>query len=568
MVRVSGPVVEIEGMGDARLLDLVELGPQRLVGEVISLRGELAVAQAHEYTGGLAPGAPAWLGSGPLSADLGPGLLGGVFDGMLRRLTDVGERSTPGTHAPTLQADRVWRFTPRVGAGDRIGGGAVLGVVPETEAIQARVLAPPDVAGKVEWVAPEGDYTVSEPIATVGDRQLRLAHTWPLRHPRPSRLRVEASVPLRTGQRALDLLFPVARGSTAAVPGGFGTGKTVLLQQIAKWCDADVIVYVSCGERGNELADMLEEISMLEDPRTGRSLLDRTVLIANASNMPLMAREVSVYAGATVAELYRDMGYDALVIADSTSRWAEALREIASRTGELPGEEGYPTSLAPTLAAFYERAGRAQTLAGDVGSVTILGAVSPPGGDMAEPVTAHTTRFVRTVWSLDRDLAYARHYPAVSWTASSARDAGPVARWHQADGDEAWGDRRGQAVGLLAEADRVQAVAELVGAASLPDHERIVLLTGRLLREGVLQQSALSANDAWSAPAKQAALLAMVLDLHERALELVGHGVPAARIEELDLSDAVRARDRVRPEDVTGVVRIRDALLARLDGLE
>ena len=361
--------------------------------------------------------------------------------------------------------------------------------------------------------------------------------------------------PCDSGQRALDLLFPVAKGSTAAVPGGFGTGKTVLLQQIAKWCDADVIVYVSCGERGNELADLLEEISVLEDPRTGRSLLDRTVLIANASNMPLMAREVSVYAGATVAETYRDMGYDALVIADSTSRWAEALREIASRTGELPAEEGYPTSLAPALAAFYERAGRMQTLAGGVGSVTILGAVSPPGGDMAEPVTAHTSRFVRTVWSLDRDLAYARHYPAVSWTASASRDVAPIARWQQSAGNAAWAENRARAVGLLAEADRVQAVAELVGAASLPDHQRIVLLTGRLLREGVLQQSALSENDAWCAPAKQAALLAMVLDLHERAIELVARGVAAARIEELDLSDAARARDRVGPEDAGAVAR-------------
>jgi V/A-type H+-transporting ATPase subunit A len=560
-------VVEIEGMRDAHVLDLVALGYERLVGEVISLRGELAVAQAHEYTGGLQPGAPVLLGSGPLSAELGPGLIGGVFDGMLRRLTDAGERITPGTAAATLQPERRWHFTPSVRAGERIGGGAVLGVVPETEAIEARVLAPPDAGGTLEWVAEAGEHTVAEAIATVDGRALRLAQPWRLRHPRPSRLRIEASVPLGTGQRALDLLFPVAKGSTAAVPGGFGTGKTVLLQQIAKWCDAHVIVYVSCGERGNELADLLEEISSLEDPRTGRSLLDRTVLLANASNMPLMAREVSVYAGATVAEFYRDMGYDALVIADSTSRWAEALREIASRTGELPAEEGYPTSLAPTLAAFYERAGRVQTLAGEIGSVTILGAVSPPGGDMAEPVTAHTTRFVRTVWSLDRDLAYARHYPAVSWTASSSRDAASVGRWQQSAGNPAWAEHRARAVGLLAEADRVQAVAELVGASSLPDHQRVLLLTGRLLREGILQQSALSENDAWCAPAKQAALLALVLDLHERAIELIARGVAAARIEELDLSNAIHARDRIAPDDAEGVRAIRDALLARLDAL-
>ena len=342
----------------------------------------------------------------------------------------------------------------------------------------------------------------------------------------------------------------------------------MLLQQIAKWSDADVIVYVSCGERGNELADVLHEITTLEDPRTGRSLLDRTVLVANTSNMPLMAREVSVHAGVTVAELYRDMGYDALVIADSTSRWAEALREIASRTGELPAEEGYPASLAPTLASFYERAARVQTLGGDVGSVTILGAISPPGGDMAEPVTAHTERFVRAVWSLDRDLAYARHYPAVSWSASTSRDVAQVARWHAAEGgDEEWGERRARAVRLLSEADRVQAVADLVGAASLPDHERVVLLTGRLLREAVLQQNALSDNDAWAGAAKQAALLAMVLAIHDRAIDLTHRGVPGARIEELDFSDAARARDRVGPEDAGGVDAIRDALLARMEGL-
>ena len=568
VTRVSGPVVEIDGMGAAHLLELVEVGPKRLAGEVISLRGERAVVQLHEYTGGLGPGASASLGGGPLTAELGPGLLGGIFDGMLRRLQDLGERLPPGARAPTLSRDRRWYFTPRVREGDGVGAGAVLGSVPETVAIEARVLVPPGVAGTVEWLAAEGEYTVAEPIARIAGRDVRLAHPWPLRRPRPSGLRLDASVPLSTGQRSLDLLFPVARGSTAAVPGGFGTGKTVLLQQIAKWSDADVIVYVSCGERGNELADVLHEITTLEDPRTGRSLLDRTVLVANTSNMPLMAREVSVHAGVTVAELYRDMGYDALVIADSTSRWAEALREIASRTGELPAEEGYPASLAPTLASFYERAARVQTLGGDVGSVTILGAISPPGGDMAEPVTAHTERFVRAVWSLDRDLAYARHYPAVSWSASTSRDVAQVARWHAAEGgDHEWAERRARAVRLLSEADRVQAVADLVGAASLPDHERVVLLTGRLLREAVLQQNALSDNDAWAGAAKQAALLAMVLAIHDRAIDLTHRGVPGARIEELDFSDAARARDRVGPEDAGGVDAVRDALLARMEGL-
>jgi len=567
VVGVSGPVVDVRGLQRARVLDLVRLGERRLAGEVISLHSEVAVVQAHEYTGGLTPGADAWLGDGPLSAELGPGLLGGVFDGMLRRLEHLGERLAPGAHAGTLDQDRRWPFRPTARPGDIVSGGASIGTVAESPALETRVLVPPDVGGAVEWIAGEGEHTVAEPVARIGGREVRLAQRWPLRHPRPSGMRIPASVPLGTGQRALDLLFPVARGSTAAVPGGFGTGKTLLLQQIAKWCDADVIVFVSCGERGNELADVLAEIATLEDPRTGRALRERTVLIANTSNMPLMAREVSVHAGVTVAEFFRDMGLDALVIADSTSRWAEALREIASRMGELPAEEGYPASLAPALAAFYERSGRVQTLSGQAGSVTILAAVSPPGGDMAEPVTAHTARFVRAVWSLDRDLAYARHHPAVSWTASSARDVPHVSRWQIEHADPQWGERRARAMSLLAVADRVQAVADLVGVASLPDHERIVLSTGRLLREAVLQQSALSPNDVWCAPAKQAALLAMVLDLHDRELELVRRGVPAERIEQLDLSDAVRARDNVGPEDAAGVAAIRDALLVRLEEL-
>ena len=374
-------------------------------------------------------------------------------------------------------------------------------------------------------------------------------------------------MPLLTGQRALDLFFPVARGSCAAVPGGFGTGKTVLLQQIAKWCDADVIVYVGCGERGNEMAGVLEEMAVLEDPRTGRSLLDRTVLIANTSNMPVLAREASIYTGVTLAEFYRDMGYDAVLIADSTSRWAEALREVASRTGELPAEEGYPAGLASALAAFYERAGRVRTLSNADASVTILGAVSPPGGDMTEPVSAHTRRFVRCAWSLDPDLAYARHYPAVSWRDSSSRDAELIAGWHVAHHQPGWAERRERSLRLLAEADHLEAIAQLVGATSLPAVERVALLSGRLLREAVLQQSSLSLNDAYCTPAKQQALLELVLDIHDRCLELVAAGIPIARIEEVDLSPATRARDATPPDGADEVEAIGGQLLARLGEL-
>jgi V/A-type H+-transporting ATPase subunit A len=564
--RVNGPVVQVADLR-AAMFELVEVGANRLPGEVIALDGTVGTVQVYAYTGGLRPGDPVRETGHPLRAELGPGLLGGVFDGMLRRLSDAGDQLTDGGIGEALDRSRRWPFAPRVSVGSALQGGAVLGEVPETDAIVHRVMVPHGVAGTVEWVAGPGELTVTDPVARVGGVEIALAHEWPVRRPRPVGERLRADVPLRTGQRVLDLFFPIARGSSAAVPGGFGTGKTVLLQQIAKWCDADVIVYVGCGERGNEMADVLAEMAHLEDPRTGRALLDRTVLIANTSNMPVLAREASIYTGVTVAELYRDMGYDVVLIADSTSRWAEALREVSSRTGELPAEEGYPAGLASALAAFYERSGRVHTLAGDDASVTILGAVSPAGGDMTEPVSAHTRRFARCVWSLDAGLAYARHYPAVSWRDSSSRDVEHVAEWHVGSQEPMWGAKRERALRLLADADHLESVAQLVGAASLPDEERITLLTGRLLREGVLQQSSLSANDGTCSPLKQQALLTLVLDLHDCSRGLLSRGVTAAAIERLDLSAAVRARDDTRSDDAAGVEAIRDRLLSLLEGL-
>jgi V/A-type H+-transporting ATPase subunit A len=399
----------------------------------------------------------------------------------------------------------------------------------------------------------------------VDDTPIWLSNLWPVRQPRPFAERLESGAPLVTGQRVLDLLFPLMRGSTAAVPGGFGTGKTILLQQIAKWCDADVIVYVGCGERGNEMSDVLEELRELIDPRSGRRLLERTVIIANTSNMPVMARELSIYTGITVAEYYRDMGYDVVVIADSTSRWAEALRESASRTGALPVEEGYPAELASRLAAFYERSGRVRTLGGREASVTVIASVSPPGGDKTEPVTAHSRRFVRTFWSLDRDLAAARHYPSVSWRDSFARDATALGAWHGAHEDPDWLQRRGHAMTVLAEADRLESVAELIGAGGLPDRERIVLLTARLLHDAVLQQSSLSANDAYCAPAKQAALLDLVLRIEECCLGLLARGVPASVLEEVDLADVARARDEFSADDAASIGQLRSEVIRRLE---
>jgi V/A-type H+/Na+-transporting ATPase subunit A len=546
VLRVNGPVVEVLA-GEAVMGELVEVGDARLPGEVIAISGEVATVQVYEYTGGVAPGQPALATRRPLVAELGPGLIGGVFDGMLRRLNGGDDLLRPGAGRATLQSDARWHFTPTAKVGDAVSAGMVLGHVPETAGIEFRLLVPVGVSGTLEWIAPEGGAGALSAVARIAGSEVTLTQTWPVRRPRPVAERLPAVAPLVTGQRVLDLLFPIARGSSAAVPGGFGTGKTVLLQQIAKWCDADVIVYVGCGERGNEMADVLEEFAALTDPRTGQSLLDRTVLIANTSNMPVLAREASIHTGAAVAEYYRDMGHDVVIVADSTSRWAEALREVASRTGELPAEEGYPAGLASALAAFYERAGRVRTLAGSEGSITILGAVSPPGGDMTEPVSAHTRRFVRCAWSLDPDLAYARHYPAISWRDSSSRDVEAVAGRHAAEGAPDWPQRREQALRLLAEAGRLESMAELVGSASLPDRERLILRTARLLQDAVLQQSSLSENDTYCAPSKQEALLELVLGVHERCAGLLDRGVPFAALEQVDLSPIRRARDETPP---------------------
>jgi V/A-type H+/Na+-transporting ATPase subunit A len=567
VTRVNGPVVEVETERGLAMRELVEVGPQHLPGEVIALQGPGATVQVYEYTGGLRPGDGVIATGGPLAVDLGPGLLGGVFDGVLRPLRSAGAWIEPGStrHAPTQ--GRTWAFTPSARSGEQLSEGATLGTIVESRAIDHHVLVPPGGAGTVDWIAAAGELHPGDTVARVGGRELGLTQRWPVRRPRPTRARLAGAGPLVTGQRVLDLLFPIARGSTAAIPGGFGTGKTVALQQIAKWCDASVIVYVGCGERGNELADVLEDFEALEDPRTGRPLLDRTVLIANTSNMPVMAREASIYTGVTVAEYYRDMGHDAVVIADSTSRWAEALRELASRTNELPAEEGYPAGLSSALADFYERAGRVETLGGATASVSILGAVSPPGGDLTEPVTSHTRRFVRAVWSLDRDLAYARHYPAVSWHDSSARDVDQLSAWQAENGDPGWGERRTRALRLLTDADRIESIAQLVGAESLPGQERITLRTARLLREAVLQQSAVLENDQFTAPGKQRALLVLVLEIHERLTALLERGVSAAELEAADLSGALRARYETPPDGATQVEQIGRQLMQTLDAI-
>jgi V/A-type H+/Na+-transporting ATPase subunit A len=563
ILRVTGPLVEVEYTGGTAMYDLVSIGPAELPGEVVAISGEVVTVQAYEYTGGLAPGQTATPQGRPLSVRLGPELLGGIFDGLLRPLSGAGDWLRPGTWTGTVE-ERSWTFSPLVARGEEVSEGQALGEMSDAGPTGVKVLVPPGCRGAVERIRDGGKLPGDAVAAVVGGTEVTVGALWPVRRPRPVRERVDSHESLNTGQRVIDLLFPVARGSTVAVPGGFGTGKTMLLQQIAKWCDADVIVYVGCGERGNEMADVITELAELQDPRTGGRLADRTVTIANTSNMPMMAREASVYTGVTVAEYFRDMGLDVVVIADSTSRWAEALREFASRTGALPAEEGYPAGLASAIAAFYERAAAVTTLGGDRGSVTVIGAVSPPGGDMTEPVTAHTERFVRCLWTLDRDLAYARHYPAVSWAGSFSRDVPVLAAGHRAAGDPGWERRRERVGAVLAEADRLADLVDLIGIAALPARERIGVLAGRLVREGVLQQSALSERDAYCGPEKTAALADAALAVAERCRALVDSGVPAASVEEIDFGPLLRAREDTGPHDADGVAARRDAMLAVL----
>ncbi len=566
VVRVSGSLVELEGAPGAAMSDVVSLGPDELPGEIVAISDHRVTVQAYEDTGGLTPGAPAVSLGAPVSALLGPGLLGGVFDGLLRPLSGIGTWLEPGA-SRSARDRRTWPLLPSVGTGAQVLPGDELATVSSDGPVPVRVLVPPGIAGRVDRVVAAGEVTADALVATVGGVDVPLVQAWPVRRPRPYRQRLDSEVGMHTGQRVLDLLFPVARGSSAAVPGGFGTGKTVLLQQVAKWCDADVIVYVGCGERGNEMADVVSDLAALTDPRTGDRLARRTVVVANTSNMPMMAREVSIYTGVTVAEFFRDMGYHVVLIADSTSRWAEALREFASRTGQLPAEEGYPAGLASALAAFYERAGQVRTLGGREGSVTILAAVSPPGGDLTEPVTAHTQRFVRSVWSLDRDLAYARHYPAVAWAGSFSRDAAALGRWHAHRGDPQWAQRRGRVSALLTDADRLAGMAELVGAEAMPAAERVTMLAGRLLREGLLQQNAESTNDTSCSAAKGAALADALLDVVDRCRDLVDAGADPATLDDMDFGPVLRAREQTGPDDVAGVLRQRETMIAALERL-
>ncbi len=545
ILDVQGPIVTAH-LPAARTGEQVKLGALGLMGEVIAREEDRAVVQVYENTEGLRPGEQAVALGLPLSVELGPGLLGGIFDGLQRpleaMLAQTGERIERGLAISALPRDKRWDFTPSesLHIGERVEAGAVLGSVPENQSITHRILIPPGVSGELVDLVPPGEYTVDDVIARVRDmhgeiHKLRLASFWPVRKPRPFRKRDHAIQPLITGQRIMDTFFPLLKGGKGAIPGPFGAGKTVLQQQIARWSDAHIVIYVGCGERGNELTDVLDSFPKLTDPRSGRPLMERTLLVANTSNMPVVAREVSVYVGMTLAEYFRDQGLDVVMVADSTSRWAEALREVAGRLGQMPVEEGYPAYLGSTLAAFYERAGRVETLDGGHGSVTLIGAVSPPGGDFSEPVTSHTKDIIQTFWALSKDLADARHYPAVDWLESFSLFVDTAARWWHESIDENWLLLRNKALRLLTEAEELNRIVNLVGVEALSGQQRWTLESAKLIREGLLQQSALEPKDSFCSPQKQFLLLKLMMDIHARGADMLTLGMPVRELLRLPL---------------------------------
>ncbi|MFH1849380.1 MAG: ATP synthase subunit A [archaeon] len=547
IIKIAGPVVVASGMGGVKMYEVVRVGEAGLIGEVIELAGDTATIQVYEETSGIAPGAEVVATGSSLSVELGPGIMGNIYDGIMRPLNIIREKSGDfierGVEADSIDHDKKWEFTPTMQKGDHVTPGQIVGEVDETSMVKQRIMVPPDCEGEITQVVARGEYRVTDVIAKVktasGVRELRLMQKWPVRIPRPNKDKEEPTIPLITGQRILDTFNPVAKGGTAAIPGGFGTGKTVTQQSLAKWCDADIIVYIGCGERGNEMTDVLRTFPSLLDPRSGKPLLERTVIIANTSNMPVAAREASVYTGITIAEYFRDMGYDVALMADSTSRWAEAMREISSRLEEMPGEEGYPAYLATRLSQFYERAGRVKTLSGKEGSVSVIGAISPPGGDFSEPVTQNTLRVNKTFWALDKSLASRRHFPAINWLTSYSLYLESVSDWFVKNSGENWRQLRDKAMGLLQKEEQLQEIVQLVGPDALPDSERILLEVTKMIREDFLQQNAYHEVDAFCTIKKQTLMLKLILEFNDLAQQALKGGTEVAAIGSLKIKDQI-----------------------------
>ena len=531
---INGPVVKVRDTSDFSMLEMVYVGDKHLVGEVIGVNSDETTIQVYEVTTGMRPGEPVEGTGAPVSAVLGPGIISNIFDGIERPLRDIaqldGAYISEGSSVDNLDTERRWNVTVRLSVGDEAVSGMIYATCPETSVIEHRCLIPNGISGKVTFAAQNGSYTVNDHILTVSDKkgkehELTLCQKWPIKQPRPFARRLPINRPLVTGQRVIDTILPIAKGGTAAVPGGFGTGKTMTQHQLAKWCDADIIVYIGCGERGNEMTQVLEEFSGLIDPKTNRPLTDRTVLIANTSNMPVAAREASIYTGITIAEYYRDMGYHIAIMADSTSRWAEALREISGRLEEMPAEEGFPAYLPSRLAAFYERAGYVENLNGSEGSVTVIGAVSPQGSDFSEPVTQNTKRFVRCFWALDKSLAYARHYPAINWNDSYSEYSDDLGEYYYTNVDKDFLPCRQRISSMLSEENKLMEIVKLIGADVLPDDQKLIIETARVIRVGFLQQNAYHKDDTYVPLDKQFRMMKAILKLYDECSAALTNGV-------------------------------------------
>ena len=559
VIKVSGPLVVADGLESANMADVVRVGEKRLIGEILNMTGGRASIQVYEETGGLGPGAEVVSTGAPLSVELGPGLIGNIYDGIQRPLEEImrleGPNITRGVEASPLPREKQWAFTPTAAVGSAVTGGDVLGTVPETESVLHRIMVPNGLAGELVWLAPAGDYTIDQIIARVrtenGDeRELTMTQKWPVRVGRPFRKKFTPSAPLQSGQRVIDTMFPIAKGGTAAVPGPFGSGKTVVQHQLAKWSDVDIVVYIGCGERGNEMTDVLNEFPELIDPHTGHPLMKRTVLIANTSDMPVAAREASIYTGITIAEYFRDMGYDVAVIADSTSRWAEALREMSGRLEEMPGEEGYPAYLVSRLAQFYERAGVVRCMGSDerTGSVTAVGAVSPPGGDLSEPVAQGTMRIVKVFWSLDASLAYRRHFPAINWLNSYSLYLSSLRPWFDEHLGVEFMEHRDKAMHMLQQESDLQEIVQLVGKDALSPGDQLTLEVARMLREDFLQQNAFMDVDSYTGFDRQERMLSMILRYDELAREAIAQGAQIDAILELPVRTSIAQAKYEEPD--------------------
>ena len=538
ITKVSGPLVVAEGLADANVSDVVRVGSQRLIGEILNMTGDSASIQVYEETSGLGPGAEVVTTGLPLSVELGPGMLENIYDGIQRPLPEIraltGETISRGVQVAALNREKKWEFNPVAEPGQHVDAGDVLGTVQETSAILHKIMVPPGLSGTVKSIE-KGEFTVDHVVAVVEDykgkvHELTMVQNWPVRIPRPYSQKYTPARPMNSGQRIIDTLFPIAKGGTAAVPGPFGSGKTVVQHQLAKWSDVDIVVYLGCGERGNEMTQVLDEFRELKDPRSGRPLMERTILVANTSNMPVAAREASIYTGMTIAEYYRDMGYHVALMADSTSRWAEALREISGRLEEMPAEESFPAYLPSRLAGFYERAGFVDTLSGTEGSVTVIGAVSPQGGDFSEPVTQNTQRFVRCFWALDRSLAYARHFPSINWNNSYTEYFNDLIPWYSENFGEDFTELRVRIMALLNEESSLMEIVKLIGADILPDDQKLIIETAKVIREGFLQQNAFHATDTYMKPADQMSMLRVILRLYDGAKDLVAQNIPLRQL--------------------------------------